>query len=155
MTKQRVALIGDTRRRTQAIALVLVAVLLTFIVHNLNAKPASGEPVVPTSIAMEQATGVRFNRVAVVGDGGLVEVSYLVLDADKASRFQSDQAHPPVLTDEETGKSTKRVALMKQGHILVVGQTYYFVYSNSGTVHAAGRASIEAGGTTLAGFPVQ
>lgn len=147
--------IGTTRGRAKAFALLGVLALLVLLVHNLTVTSASGRPVAPTSAAMEDATGVRFNRIAVVGDGGLVEVSYTVLDADKATRFQSDQAHPPVLTNEGTGVATKRVALMKQGHTLVAGQIYYFVYHNEGTVHAADRATVAAGGATLAGFPVE
>ncbi len=152
--KNRDAWFSSTRGRTQTFAFILVAVLVALLVHNLNTKSAAAEPVVPTSAAMEQATGVRFSRIAVVGDGGLVEVSYAVLDADKATRFQSDQAHPPVLTNESTGASTKRVALMKQGHTLREGQTYYFLYNNDGTVHGGDQAKLEAGGTTLTGFPV-
>jgi hypothetical protein len=145
----------STRGRTQTCAFLLIAVLVALLVHNLNPKPAAAEPVVPTNAAMEQATGVRFTRIAVVGDGGLVEVSYSVLDADKATRFQSDQLHPPVLTNEGTGTSTKRVALMKQGHTLREGQTYYFVYHNEGTVHGGDQAALEVGGAILTGFPVQ
>ena len=46
---------------------------------------------------MEAATGVRFSRVAVVGDGGLVMVEYVVLDVEKAVAFQADRAHVPTL----------------------------------------------------------
>ena len=62
--------------------------------------PGPGQPPVPQSAAMEDALGVRFSRVAVVGDGGLLTVSYVVLDAEKATRFQSDTTHPPVLRSE-------------------------------------------------------
>ena len=149
------AWLGSTRTRTRVIALALVSALLVLLAHNLTAKPAEGQPLVPTSAAMEQATGVRFDRIAVVGDGGLVEVSYTVLDADKATRFQADQAHPPVLTNEASGESTKRVALMKQGHTLRVGQAYYFIYHNEGAVKSADQATITAAVSAITGFPVQ
>lgn len=145
----------DSRLVTRLLAFALVAVALAVLGHNLSARYASGAPVAPTSTAMEKATGVRFDRIAVVGDGGLLEVSYTVLDADKATRFQSDQAHLPVLTNETSGASTKRVALMKQGHTLRVGQDYYFIYHNEGAVRSGDLATITAAGASLAGFPVQ
>lgn len=86
---------------------------------------------VPVSAAMQQKLGVRFSRVAVVADGGLITLFYVVLDPEKASRFQSDVTHPPVLTSESRALSTHRVSLMKQGHSLRAGQTYYLVYENS------------------------
>ena len=39
---------------------------------------------------MEDALGIRISRVAVVGDGGLITMSYVVLDAEKAAKFQLD-----------------------------------------------------------------
>ncbi len=109
----------------------------------------------PTNSAMESALGVRFSRLAVVGDGGLVQVSYVILDSDKATRFQDDRVSLPVLKNEGSGASTKRVALMKQGHSLPVGQTFYFVYNNAGTVHPHDTASLTAHGMILSGIEVQ
>ncbi len=107
----------------------------------------------PTDQRMEQQLGVRFSRVAVVADGGLVQVTYVVLDSDKATRFQDDRADLPVLTNPDTGASTKRVALMKQGHSLPVGQSFYFVYQNDGTVRSHDEATITTHGLTLTGVP--
>ncbi len=142
------------RRRTQVIALLIVALLGVVVVHNLSVRTAQADPVVPTSAAMEDALGVRFSRVAVVGDGGLVDVSYLVLDAEKASRFQARTADPPVLANVTSGRSTKRVSLMKQGHSLRVGQTYYLVYLNVGVLRSQDTASLTSDGVTLSGVPV-
>ena len=143
------------RRRIQVVALLVVALLGTVVVHNLSVRPAQAEPVVPTSAALEDALGVRFSRVAVVGDGGLVEVSYLVLDSEKATRFQSRTAEPPVLANVATGSSTKRVSLMKQGHSLRVGQTYYLVYRDSGVLRSGDQASLTAQGIALTGIQAQ
>ena len=70
----------------------------------------------PLNADLEQSAGIRFTRVVVVADGGLLEASYVVLDPDKATRFQSDRQHPPAIESEERSESTSRVALMKQGH---------------------------------------
>ena len=66
-----------------------------------------------------------------VGGGGLVELTYTVLDPEKATTFQSDTTHPPTLY--RTGDSDNPVhiaALMKQGHNLRPGQTYFILYEN-------------------------
>lgn len=113
---------------------VLVAFLLGYIISVVTVgrgDPAGGGTV-PQSAAMEQATGVRFSRVAVVGDGGLVMVEYVVLDVEKATAFQADRPHVPTLSSEARRASTQKVSIMKPGHLIRAGQTYYFVYENTG-----------------------
>lgn len=136
------------------LVLLLGAVLAASAVYTISQRSAAADTSIPTSAAMEQALGVRFSRVAVVGDGGLVEVSYVVLDADKATQFQARGNQPPVLRNERTGRSTRQVSLMRLGHALRVGQTYYFLYHNAGTVRSHDRASLTSQGVTLAGIPV-
>ena len=110
---------------------------------------------VPTSAALQDRLGVRFSRVAVVADGGLITLSYVVLDPEKATAFQSDQAHPPTLSSESRHLSTSKVSLMKQGHALNAGQTYYLVYENTKAALRPGeQATITDGGLALAHFPV-
>ena len=111
--------------------ITVLAVLVALIIANVAQSRAQASRAVPQNAAMEKALGVRFSRVAVVADGGLITVSYVVLDPEKASRFQLDGAHPPVLHSEARGLSTNRVSLMKQGHTLRAGQTYYLVYQNT------------------------
>jgi len=135
--------------------IALLAILVAFIVGNLAQSRAQASGSMPQDAAMEKALGVRFSRVAVVADGGLVTVSYVVLDPEKASRFQLDGAHPPVLHSEARGLSTSRVSLMKQGHTLRAGQTYYLVYQNTrGALRPHEQVSIDAGALHLRHVPV-
>ncbi|UQX87379.1 hypothetical protein M6D93_13855 [Jatrophihabitans telluris] len=116
---------------------------------------SNASAVVPQSQAMQQSLGIRFSRVAVVADGGLITLSYVVLDPEKAQRFQADSAHPPKLTSESRSLSTTRVSLMKQGHTLTAGQTYYLVYENTrGAIRPGEKVTITDGSLTLAHFPV-
>ncbi|MEO6700577.1 MAG: hypothetical protein ABI140_21045 [Jatrophihabitantaceae bacterium] len=134
-------MIGSALRRVSTLptwqrllAVVLVAVLLGLGVRGVAmaaGQHGASSTSFPQSAAMEDRLGIRFSRVAVVGDGGLITVSYVVLDPEKASRFQSDVAHPPVLTSDSRKGSTSRVSLMKQGHSLRAGETYYLVYQNT------------------------
>jgi hypothetical protein len=112
---------------------------------------------VPQDSKMEAGIGVRFTQAAVVGDGGLVELTYTVLDTQKASKFQSDVKHPPVIYSEKNrSKPTYRTALMRQGHTLRPGQTYFILYQNNGGLVKKGDTiQIDAGGGHLVGVPVR
>ena len=137
--------------------LALVVALLGFAGYQSFTSKASTvvSTLFPQNAALEDKLGVRFSRVAVVGDGGLVTVSYVVLDSEKASRFQTDQAHPPVLVSESRSESTKRVSLMRQGHDLRAGQTYYLVYQNTHAALRSGeQATIVEGDVHLVHVPV-
>jgi hypothetical protein len=93
--------------------------------------------------------------VAVVGDGGLITLTYVVLDAEKATRFQAGTTDPPVLRSESRTGGTSRVSLMRQGHNLRAGQTYYLVYQNTkGAVRAGEKVTVTKDGLTLAHVPV-
>ena len=145
----------QSRPLVRWIVLAVMALLVVLIVGNVVQSRAEASRAVPQSAAMEKALGVRFSRVAVVADGGLITVSYVVLDPEKASRFQLDGAHPPVLHSEARGLSTKRVSLMKQGHSLRAGQTYYLVYQNTrGALRPNEQVSIDAGALHLRHVPV-
>jgi hypothetical protein len=120
-------------RQAQVVAIVLIVIgCLGLVVRNLNSNGATGtgSHTMPQNAAMEEQLGIRFSSLAVVGDGGLLTLTYVVLDSEKASKFQNDTAHPPVITSEQRKGSASRVSLMKQGHTLRAGQKYYLVYQN-------------------------
>ena len=134
------------------LAMALVAGILVGV--KLWSSP-DGTAAFPQSSAIEQQYGVRFSRVAVVGDGGLITLTYVVLDSEKATRFQSDVGHPPELRSEARDGGTKRVSVMKQGHTLRAGQTYYLVYQNTkGALRHGEKTSIQVGELVLAHAPV-
>jgi hypothetical protein len=144
-------------RRTAGVVLVGVLVLLAGVVSAayVLADSSSQRSGFPHSSALEQQLGVRFSRVAVVGDGGLITLDYVILDTEKAARFQSDVPHRPVLRSEARNGSTRRVAIMKQGHSLRAGQTYYFVYQNThGALRSGEHVTILDGRLRLEHVPV-
>lgn len=151
-----------TRSPARWIVVAVVALLSALVVSNLARAESSGitplgeaSRITPQSAAIEDALGLRFSRVAVVADGGLITVSYVVLDAEKAARFQADAAHAPVLESEARDGSTTRVSLMKHGHDLRAGETYYLVYENTaGALRSGELVSIDVGTLGLAHFPV-
>jgi hypothetical protein len=116
---------------------------------------SSGSDKFPQSAAIENQYGVRFSRIAVVGDGGLITLTYVVLDSEKATRFQADVQHPPELKSEDRDGGTKRVSVMKQGHSLRAGQTYYLVYQNTkGALRHGEKATVQLGSLSLPHAPV-
>ena len=135
-----------------AVLVILVGSLL--VVRGLD-PVAHHAPTRPRSTAMEKLTGVRFSRVVVVGDGGLVTVFYIVVDPEKATRFQSDRAHPPHLASEDRRGGTSRSSIMRAGHLMRAGQTYYLVYENTrGAIRSGETISISYSGITLRHMPV-
>lgn len=148
---------GRLSRRSLRVLPLLIAVLLAGLVtHNVVVAHADKAPrVMPQSAALEDTLGVRFTRLSVVADGGLLTLSYVVLDPEKATRFQSDQTHPPVLSSESRYGSTSRVSLMRQGHDLNPGQTYYLVYQDTkGAIRSGEDVTVTKGDITLEHVPV-
>lgn len=151
--------VGGWAARLGRKGLLAAALVLALVVGGaVTARVVWHDPVragMPLNVDLEQSAGIRFTRVAVVADGGLLEASYVVLDPEKATRFQSDRQHPPAIESEERAESTKRVALMKQGHQMRAGQSYYLVYNNSGGVVRSGEtARIVYNGFVLEHVPV-
>ena len=135
------------------LALALVAALVWRFGDIADASPHYD---VPHNGQMEGVLGVRFTQAAVVADGGIVELRYTVLDTQKGSAFQNDTKHPPVLRSERNGKVAWRAALMKQGHELRPGQSYYILYlNNASAIKRGDKIEISAGGNKLAHVPVR
>jgi hypothetical protein len=135
------------------LAALLVAVLAWRHPGGADARPPYQ---VPQSADMESALGVRFTQAEVVADGGLVEIRYVVLDAQKASVFQSDVKHPPLLKSERRSGIAWRAALMRQGHQLRAGQDYFILYLNNHNAIRSGETiEIDAGSRRLLHLPVR
>ena len=160
---------GTRRPLWLAVDLVLVALLVALggllaVRAAAGSGPGSGtatdaRPVaahVPRSEALEKLTGVRVSQVAVVGDGGLVTVFYVVLDPEKATQFQADRAHTPTLRSESRKASTDHTSIMRAGHAMRAGATYYLVYENGGggILGSGERATITYRGVSLRHVPV-
>lgn len=137
-----------------ALLAVLVALAATTVVRfgpHADARSAA----MPRSAAFEDLTGVRISRVAVVGDGGLVTVFYVVLDTEKATQFQADRDHPPRLRSEARDGGTQRASIMRAGHAMRAGQTYYLVYENTaGALKPGESMTVSYGGVALHHVPV-
>jgi hypothetical protein len=152
-------LLARTRSRTAFRILVsaLILGLLAVLAFRLAGSATGGENShVPQDSGMENDLGIRVERAALVADSGIVEIRYTVLDSQKASNFQNDVHNPPVLRSEHRSGDVYRAALMKQGHDLQPGQTYYILYlNNQNTIHRGENIQIDAGNNHLRHVPVQ
>jgi hypothetical protein len=135
--------------------LVVVALAAVALLPGARSSAEPHHERVPSSAALESATGVRFSRVAVVGDNGLVTLFYVVVDPEKATVFQADRDHPPTLRSESRPGGTQRASIMRAGHQMRAGQTYYLVYENTkGAIRSGEHVTISYGGHALRRVPV-
>lgn len=155
------ATLDGLRRNRWTTRLTFLALILAFAlalaVRLSGVADASKHYVMPQDARMESTLGVRFTQASLVGDGGIVELRYVVLDTQRATTFQNDVQHPPVIySDTDRKDPLYRTALMKQGHNLRPGQSYYVLYlNNHAAVTRGGTIEIDYGGGKLAHVPVR
>ena len=143
----RALLIGSVMLAAAAGIPLLVAELSD---SGSRARAAPAFPLVSPAGLVERS-GVRVVRVALSGDGGLVDLRYQVVDGEKADAVHSPTA-PPLVVDERTGGVINRLLM---GHIHSnrpkVGLTYYLIFENPGhLVHRGGRVTVQLGNARLA-----
>jgi hypothetical protein len=138
---------------------ILVGALLIGVVTTVGVRAQADKPKpynVPQSAAVENAVGIRVTSVSVVGDRGLLDVRYVVLDAQKARRFEKQQTSEAKLRNKRDGTVLQRIASMKHEHDLRQGQTYYMIVLNTGgSVKPGDQVDLTIMGQTLTGVPVR
>jgi hypothetical protein len=92
-------------------------------------RPGSTGTAVPAiNPAVESAWGVRPTRLVTSGDGGFIDLRFVVIDADKAVAMMQDVNNLPVLRVEGSGKVLNSVVAMSTRHDLAAGRTYFLLY---------------------------
>lgn len=111
-----------------ALAAMIAAALLLFWRSSV---PAPATPAgLPSSSAIEARYGVQFTMVGVTADGGLLDLRFSVLDADKAMAMHQNPSIQPYIIDEQTGTTIDSSPTMSHKHPLEVGRTYFELYRN-------------------------
>ena len=101
--------------------------------------------------AFEQRTGVQLVRVAVTGGGGIVDLRYRVIDADR-SAVVHDRARLPALLDQETGEVIGEpfMGMWHHHEFVKPGVTYYQLFVNrEGLIRPGDDVAVRLGGATL------
>jgi hypothetical protein len=109
-----------------------------------------------TAAGLAERSGVRVAQLAVSGAGGLVDLRYQVVDADKANGLH-DPATPPLLIEERSGLLVNEL-LMGHEHKgrMKAGQSYYLIFVNPGNLVRRGtRMTVQLGDARLAHVRVQ
>jgi hypothetical protein len=94
--------------------------------------PVAWRRAVVSAAQLASTAGVRITRVAVTGDGGLVDLRFQVVDPTKAHALH-DPATPPAVVDERSSLVVHEL-LMNHSHSgeYKAGTTYYLVFTNPG-----------------------
>lgn len=152
------------RRRSRTLAAwAVVAVSAGAAVFGLRvvARPLGSEvdelAEMPRSPGIEQTYGILVRRVSVTAGGGIVEVRYQLLDADRADVLHQDDVEYgeefPRILDGDVVLDTP--TFHHHGGELVTGRELSILYPNvGGEVRAGDVVTIEIGDEQLTDVPV-
>jgi hypothetical protein len=147
MNRTRITLLASTLS-------ALVAASLAYALTRPSAGTAGHVPPAVSAAGLVERSGVRVIHVAVTGDGGLVDLRYQVVDADRAQQLHD---LPPLLIDEATGGVVMR-PWMGHAHTTAFkqGVSYFVLFENSGDLlRPGGRVTVQLGDARLTHVPVQ
>ena len=131
------------------------AIFAGSVIANQSASEAGASGPVPVSRAVESASGIRVLAAHVVGSGGIVELTYQVLDPTKAGIVEGDVNKTPKLIKQGSGDTLQNTAAMRHGHTMRPAGTYFLLYYNQGgAVKVGDRIDVNIAGVTLTGVPV-
>jgi hypothetical protein len=125
-----------SRRRIRLAPLAILAALLLAsalggLAYMWQAGGAESEPSAAGGMAaLEERYGVRITLVAVTAAGGLVDLRYQVIDAEKAAQVFGEGARAPTLIAEDSGVTLPNPQEAPGETQPEAGQTYYVLYPN-------------------------
>ena len=145
----RVAVVGAT------VALATGALLAGSVLMDNASEAATSKTKVPQSRQLEAKSGIRILSAHAVGDGGIIDVRYQVLDPLKASIVEGDPTKTPALKDVRNGAVLTDTVAMRHGHAQRPAGTYFLLYFNKGGVVKSGDfINVTIAGLTLNNVPV-
>jgi hypothetical protein len=112
-------------------------------------------PTVPRA-ALPARSGVRLVRVSTTGGGGLLDLRYQVVDADRAQSVH-DAETPPIMIDERSGLLVSQLFMGHMHHGQPKpGVSYYLIFLNPGNIVRAGsRVTVQLGDARVPHVVVQ
>jgi hypothetical protein len=129
-------------RRSWLLTLVGVLLVPLLVAGSLSAvATATTDPSdarVVSVEALEEDFGVRFDLIGVTASGGLVDLRFTVLDAEKAKALFHDAGSSPSLFIEGSGQVLRTKKGMSHRLNLVAGGRYFMLFSNAGGVVQSG-----------------
>lgn len=124
--------------------------------HYAQAVPELRADGVPLSSEIEERFGVRLTAIHVLAKGGLIDLRYRVLDADKAKNFGHYTETSPLLIAEDSGKLIEVTIMGLHNHRVETGRLYYILFRNTANALQPGsHVTVQIGDQRLEHFPVQ
>ena len=137
-------------------AAVAIGAVALFSGHEATRQGPQPLPKGVNAAGLLDATGARVIRVTKAADGGLIDVRYQIVDADKAAALHNIK-RPPALVDEHSGTVISRL-LMGHSHVGAFhnGEVYFFEFEDpAGLVQAGDPVSVVLGPVRLQHVRVQ
>jgi hypothetical protein len=129
---------GQFHRSQAALILVLLTVAAGLSAWAVLRPPSAAGPTEAEMSSFQEQTGIRVIRVALTGGGGLVDLRYQVIDAEKAAVVHLE---PPVLVDEDSGATIDTLFMgHSHGGDPKAGYSYPLLFVNEGGLLQAGGA---------------
>jgi hypothetical protein len=140
------------------VAGLLVAALLGGMLAWAN-RPATNPAIAGsteiTADELEQQYGVRVDVVGILAGGGLIELQFRVIDADKATALFGEVEDMPVLAVEGSSTVLQSARGMKHAFTVLDGASYFFFYTNANNAVSEGsQVSFVVDGVRLAHLTV-
>lgn len=144
------------RRRAGAVVAALVLGGLGAWMLATRPPAVTAEERAAARAAFVASTGVRPVRVAVTGGGGLLDVRYQVVDADKAAAAH-DPERPPALVAEESGARFDQpwMGHAHSGDFRTGGVYFSLLVNPGGRLEAGSEVTLEMAGARFAGLRVE
>ncbi len=131
----------------------LVAVLLSGVLFWIN-RPATNAAIAGstaiTAEQLEQDYGVRLDVVGLLAGGGLLELKFQVIDADKALGLFGSVEDMPVLAVEGSDRVLRTPNGMRHSLTILDGASYFFLYANvANSVHEGSQVAFVVNGVRI------
>jgi hypothetical protein len=142
------------------VAIVALVALLLVGVVAWQLRPAPN-PAIASSTAisadqLEQQYGVKLGVVGLLASGGLLELKFQVVDADKATALFGEVEDMPLLAVEGSTMVLESAKGMKHQLVLLDGASYFFLYTNvANAVHAGSTVAFVINGQRVPHLTVQ
>lgn len=142
-----------SRRRFHPLAYLPIVVVMATVLTAVLLLPARAKGQKPDAMAQHaftEITGVRLVRVAISSGGGMLDLRYRVVDADKAVVVH-DSENPPTIIDESSGVIIDTPWMdHTSGRPMHNGVTYYTLLMNrEGKIQQGSLVTVILGNTRL------
>lgn len=94
---------------------------------------------IPLNSEIEERFGIRFDFMAVVAKGGMIDLRYRVLDVGKAKNFGHYTETSPMLIAEDSGEVVDVTIMGQHNHRVEPGRIYSILFRNTANRIKPGR----------------